>query len=166
MEDSPILLLFLIIYLIAASSGSKKKGNKKKKTFPHPEKRRGPMRTRAQGEQLDWRSILKAQQTHQGFFEAFDSHEPQTEVCENRPIHLHEASQEKMMQAAEGEDPCHAGGSDQNEASEEVCGVWQDEAQNALAQDVLRGMVMSEILTRPQQRAALGAEKRQRRSHG
>ena len=170
MKDSPILLLFLIIYLIAASSGSKKKGKQKGKQKKKPllraeeGRRRGPMRTQAQGEQADWRSILQTQQVHQGFSEAFDRHDSLGGACENQPIHLHEVAQAQMAKAAEGEDPCHVGGRDQHAEPDEGFAVWQDEAQTALAQDVLRGVVMSEILTRPHERAALGAAKR--RYHG
>lgn len=164
MKDSPILLLFLIISLIAASSGSKKKGKQKGKQKKKPllraeeGRRRGPMRTQAQG------SILQTQQVHQGFSEAFDRHDSQGGACENQPIHLHEVAQAQMAKAAEGEDPCHVGGRDQHAEPDEGFAVWQDEAQTALAQDVLRGVVMSEILTRPHERAALGAAKR--RYHG
>ena len=108
MEDAPILLIFLIIYLITASSGNKKK--KKKRPLREGERRRqGTMRTEAQGEQMDWRSILRTEQANEGFYEAFDAHQ-QSELCDDQPIHLHEVSQAQMVQAGEGKDPCHAGG--------------------------------------------------------
>ena len=58
MEDFPLLLLFFIIYLIAGSSRKKKSKAKSK---------RGPMRTSAQGEQVDMRALVRDLQTKKGF---------------------------------------------------------------------------------------------------
>lgn len=167
MEDSPILLVFLIIYLIAASSGKKQKAERKKKAPLHTEQKRkhSPMRAGAQGEMLDWRSILRTEKTFKGFEEAFNQHVPRDEECERQPIHLHEVAQEQMEQAAEGEDPCHAGGYDRVEGMAEGADVQAEHTNNAFAQDVLRGVIMSEILTRPQERIARRAAGRQN-GHG
>ena len=161
MEDSPILLLFLIIYLIAASSGSRKRSKQKKVPY-RAQERRSPMRAKAQGEQLDWRSILRSEQARQGFEEAFAAHEQRSEACENQPIHLHEVQQAQMTLAAEGEDPCHAGGRTAGAEQEDADAAAQDEARSALAQDILRGVIMSEILTRPHERAVQYAARRQK----
>lgn len=168
MEDSPLLLIFLIIYLIAASSENKKKEKKKKKILLRAEegRRRDPVRAPKQGEEADWRSILQTQQVQQGFSVAFEQHGPQDEECEKQPIHLHEVAQRQMAQAEEGEDPCHAGGHAPTTELEADFAVWQDEDQSTLPQDILRGVVMSEVLTRPMERATLNAAKRQRRYHG
>lgn len=145
MEDFPILLISLIVYLIAASSG-----NKKKKRRERTRRSRSPMRTAAQGEQHDRVSNARSSQTQKGFAEVFAQAEHQ-ENCETKPVHLHDVSQLQMASAAEGEDPCHAGG-----VSMKHEGMPDNPADNdnVLAQEVLRGVIMSEILTRPQERAA------------
>ncbi len=169
MKDSPILLIFLIIYLIAASSGRKRNGAKKKpqmKSFlgQEAERRRSSQRTHARGEQEGWRSTLRARQAQQGFHEAFDAHGPEERDCESQPIHLHDVGQAQMTLAGEGEDPCHAGGrgAEPSEAAAAVPG----ETHSALAQDVLRGVIMSEILTRPHERTAQYAARRRKGYHG
>lgn len=169
MEDTPIILLFLIIYLIAASSGSKKNKRSKKKhapVYPEAAQRRSPMRTQEPGEQTDWRAAQRTQQVQQGFAKAFDVHSPEEEDCASQPIHLHAPDQAQMTRAGEGEDPCHAGGRMRSEAPEEIDASVQDEARSALTQDVLRGVIMSEILTRPHERAAQYAARRQKGYHG
>lgn len=88
--------------------------------------------------------------------------------CEDEPepsIHLHHVDEQTMEQAGEGEDPCHAGGApkrpplDNEDEPEEL-----DERRAAFQSDVLRGVMMSEILTRPGERAALRRMKRGRRA--
>ena len=168
MKDSPILLIFLIIYLIAASSGRKRNGAKKKPQMKaslgrEAERRKSPLRTHAQGEQEGWRSTMRARQAQQGFHEAFDAHGPEERDCESQPIHLHDVGQAQMTLAGEGEDPCHAGG---RGAEPSEAAVVQGETHSVLAQDVLRGVIMSEILTRPHERAAQYAARRRNGYHG
>lgn len=148
MEDFPLLILFFIIYLIAGSSGKKK--NKQRS---HAHDRRGPARSQAQGEQMDARAKAQDRMTQAGFQTAFDAaHE---ELAHPARMHLHEVTNEQMLRAAEGEDPCHAGGiqdamnSDLDRRPEDD--LWQD----AGRQDVLRGVIMSEILMRPHERRAM-----------
>lgn len=166
MEDLPILLLFLSIYLIAASSGSnkKKRGKKNAPVYPGASEQRSAMRTQVQDEQADWRAVLRTQQVQRGFDEAFAAHGPEEEACESQPIHLHTAGQSQMMRAGEGEDPCHAGGYMHSETPEETDTSAQEQTRSALAQDVLRGVIMSEILTRPHERQY--AARRQKGYHG
>ena len=147
MEDSPLLLLLFIVYLIAGFSG-KKKGAKRRGS------RRGPMRSAAQGEQADIRAARQDQQTQQGFETAFADHSEEN-PCERQPIHLHAVTQEQMSRAGEGEDPCHAGDAREIPSSESFIPEL-DEAQQMLREDVLRGVIMSEILKRPQERTASG----------
>ena len=86
---------------------------------------------------------------------------------ENAPrIHLHQVDEQTMEQAGEGEDPCHAGSApkrppldDDNEQAEET---EEDTQRAAFQSDVLRGVIMSEILTRPGERAAIRRMKRGR----
>lgn len=151
MEDFPILFLFLIFYLVTAFSGKKK--SKKKK----------PMRSRAQGEKADVRAQRRDRQTHQGFGAAF-AQEPAAQAmhapCDAAQMHLHHVADAQLQHAQEGEDPCHVGGR-QSQAQDEAGEAWQDEAQELLKQDVLRGVIMSEILTRPQERRAWQRSRRE-----
>ena len=148
MEDFPLLVLFFIIYLIAGSSGKKKKKRKS-----------GPMRTRAQGEHLDIRAFMRDRQTRDGFQTAFsDEKAPAEPACDQKRIHLHDVTHEQMLLAQEGEDPCHAGGS----VPEMEWETQASEEQQEFAQDVLRGVIMSEILTRPCERMTT----RRGKSHG
>lgn len=69
--------------------------------------------------------------------------------CDQRRMHLHEVSSEQMQYAAEGEDPCHVGSAPEDHEMNE------DESEQEIGQfgqDVLRGVIMSEILTRPCER--------------
>lgn len=83
--------------------------------------------------------------------------------CQTSRLHLHEVTQSELLEAAEGEDPCHAGhapGSTKAERTEiaaperEALGeaASEEEAPDERAQDILRGVIMSEILTRPCER--------------
>ena len=68
-----------------------------------------------------------------------------------------------MEQAGEGEDPCHAGGAPKRPEPDEAYEPTEEEARRAAFQsDVLRGVIMSEILTRPGERAAVRRMKRGR----
>ena len=82
--------------------------------------------------------------------------------CEQR-IHLHHADEQAMEQAGEGEDPCHAGAAPKRPEPDETYEPTEEEARRAAFQsDVLRGVIMSEILTRPGERAAVRRMKRGR----
>lgn len=153
MEDFPLLLLFFIIYLIASSSGKKK--SKKSKGNSPSARRTGPMRPRSQGESRDARAQEKDKAAQEGFRTAFSEAAVQADhSCDRSRLHLHEVTSEQMLSAAEGEDPCHAGGIQTpiDLQSERPIG---DEAQQLLGEDVLRGVIMSEILMRPSERRAL-----------
>ncbi len=146
MEDFPLLILFFIIYLIAGSSGKKKRKGSAA--------RFGPMRTRAQGEQHDRRADARDRQTKEGFRAVFPQKDNRAEQpCDERSIHLHDVTNEELLHAAEGEDPCHAGDA-RNMLLQEPNG--QMETQDMLfTQDVVRGVIMSEVLMRPHERRAL-----------
>ena len=148
--DAISLIIVFVIYL-AAASGRNKKG--KKRTWPR--QRRTPVRTRAQGEQADRYGAERDGQTHAGFDDAFayDTLHNAQAHCKSQPIHLHEVSQRQFANASEGEDPCHAGGVVMQE--DLLFEVQKDAEREMLAQDVLRGVVMSEVLMRPHERAAL-----------
>lgn len=74
-------------------------------------------------------------------------------------------SQATLAQAAEGEDPCHIGGTkDMDEPNSaytsEVSPLFDTDDREALAQDILRGVIMSEILARPCERSVIAQRKR------
>ena len=78
-------------------------------------------------------------------------------------IHLHYADEQAMEQAGEGEDPCHAGAAPKRPEPDEAYEPTEEEARRAAFQsDVLRGVIMSEILMRPGERAAVRRMKRGR----
>ena len=143
------LIIVFSLYLTAAS-GQKKKGRKN----AHNGKRRMPMRTKARGEQADWHAHERAAQVQAGFDTAFhhESYHTVKASCEKDPIHLHRVFQLQFADASEGEDPCHAGGVEINDDS--PFDMIKDTDSEMCAQDVLRGVIMSEILTRPHERAA------------
>ena len=68
-----------------------------------------------------------------------------------------------MEQAGEGEDPCHVGAAPERPPMDDE--TKETDAQRAAFEsDVLRGVVMSEVLTRPSERAALRRMRRGRRA--
>ena len=99
-------------------------------------------------------------------FEQADEADEFDDPCEQEAeprIHLHHADEQAMEQAGEGEDPCHVGAApkrlplDDGDEPEAL-----DEQHAAFQSDVLRGIIMSEVLTRPNERAALRRMKRGR----
>ena len=143
MEDFPVALLFLIFYLVAASSSKKKKASK--------------ARSQRQEMRRDITKALRDQLAQAGMDEAFSkaaSEEPEVQkACDSRQMHLHEVGQNVFSAAMEGEDPCHVGGHDLLEEDHNV--PEQTSECDAFAQDVLRGVIMSEILTRPCERRGM-----------
>ena len=139
MDDILSILLVVIFYLVATFSGNKKKARQKqKKTIQSQEIR------------FDSAFDEEGQPSSEG-----DVHRAYEENCEQSRIHLHEVTQHQMNEALEGEDPCHAGRAP--ESQDDAMFSYDEEQRQAdgIAQDVLRGVIMSEILTRPCQRAAM-----------
>ncbi len=78
-------------------------------------------------------------------------------------IHLHQVDEQTMEQAGEGEDPCHVGSAPKRPPLDDEDEPMEEDARRAAFQsDVLRGVIMSEILTRPAERAAVRRMKRGR----
>lgn len=73
-------------------------------------------------------------------------------------MHLHEVTQAQMMSAGEGEDPCHAGRAQRHAMPEEsalgMADAAPDTQDNEAARELLRGVILSEILERPCERRA------------
>ena len=99
-------------------------------------------------------------------FEQADEADEFDDPCEQEAeprIHLHHADEQAMEQAGEGEDPCHAGAAPERPPMDDET-KETDVQRAAFESDVLRGVVMSEVLTRPSERAALRRMKRGRRA--
>ena len=129
MRDFPILPILLILYVIAVSGGRKKKTSKQNRQRQRPVRADSLTRTREE------RARERTEQTAQGFSTAF--------------------AREQRAPVPEGEDPCHpAPKREQVQVDGQAREPEQETEPDALAQDVLRGIVMSEILTRPCERRA------------
>lgn len=129
MRDFPILPILLILYVIAVAGGRKKKTSKQNR------QRQRPARAASRAQTREERARTRTEQTAQGFSTAF--------------------AREQRAPVPEGEDPCHpAPKREQVQTNEPTHEPEREMEPDALAQDVLRGIVMSEILTRPCERRA------------
>ena len=129
MKDFPILPILLILYVIAVAGGRKKKTTKQNR------QRQRPARAASRTQMREERPRTRTEQTAQGFSTAF--------------------ARKQSAPVPEGEDPCHpAPKCEQVQADRQAREPEQETEPDALAQDVLRGIVMSEILTRPCERRA------------
>lgn len=129
MRDFPILPILLILYVIAVAGGRKKKTTKQNR------QRQRPARAASRTQTREERPRTRTEQTAQGFSTAF--------------------ARKQSAPVPEGEAPCHpAPKCEQVQADRQAREPEQETEPDALAQDVLRGIVMSEILTRPCERRA------------
>ena len=150
-------LIFVVIYLVATISEKTKKRKKK-------------------AEEKAKQTVLPTQAFESSEKEEDDLSEEQPaeemvfdDPCkqeEQPPIHLHQVTEQQFEAAQEGDDPCHAGGvtavrlehHDGEDASE------ADLEAMRLDSDILRGVIMSEVLMRPAERAALRRIRRGKRT--
>ena len=150
-----VAAFFVIVEVIAV--GKKKK--KRPAAKLHEPKRAAPPETTQK--QADETARERAR-----VFEQADAADEFDDPCEQEAeprIHLHHADEQAMEQAGEGEDPCHAGAAPKRLEPDEAYEPTEEEARRAAFQsDVLRGVIMSEILTRPGERAAVRRMKRGR----
>ncbi len=147
-----VAALFVIVEVIAV--GKKKKTRPAAK--PHEPKRAAPP------EMPQNQADETARERARVFEQADEFDDPCEQEAEPR-IHLHHADEQAMEQAGEGEDPCHAGAAPKRPEPDETYEPTEEEARRAAFQsDVLRGVIMSEILTRPGERAAVRRMKRGR----
>ena len=150
-----VAALFVIVEVIAV--GKKKK--KRPAAKLHEPKRAAPPETTQK--QADETARERAR-----VFEQADEADEFDDPCEQEAeprIHLHHADEQAMEQAGEGEDPCHAGAAPERPPMDDET-KETDVQRAAFESDVLRGVVMSEVLTRPSERAALRRMKRGRRA--
>lgn len=142
MEDLFGLVILLLFWFLSAAS----KGKKKKQI------RRERMQQEAQSVRL--RHEENAKEDH-----ALENEQRPLcvrEDCSTERLHLHTVSSQELDAADEGEDPCHQGGFGIPDEAHHVLGAVEAaeelEADAELAGDLLRGIVFSEILTRPAER--------------
>ena len=150
-------LIFVVIYLVATIS---------EKTKKHKEK----------AEKKTKQTVLPAQAFESDEEEADDLPEEEQPTAasddpcnkeEQPPIHLHQVTEQQFEAAQEGEDPCHAGGVTavrlEHHDGEDTPEAADLEAMR-LDSDILRGVIMSEVLMRPAERAALRRIRRGKRT--
>lgn len=141
-------LIFVVIYLVATISEKTKKRKKK-------------------AEEKAKQTVLPTQAFESGENEEDDlsDEQPAEEMVfedpckqeEQPPIHLHQVTEQQFEAAQEGEDPCHAGGAVtmRLEHHDEEHMPEADAENMRQDSEILRGVIMSEVLMRPAERAAL-----------
>ena len=146
-----VAALFVIVEVIAV--GKKKKRPAAK--LHEPKRAAPPEMPQKQADET-------ARERARVFEQADEFDDPCEQEAEPR-IHLHHADEQAMEQAGEGEDPCHAGAAPERPPMDDETRET-DVQRAAFESDVLRGVVMSEVLTRPSERAALRRMRRGRRA--
>lgn len=147
--DNFLSILVVAIFYLAIAFG----GNRRKKA--QNAKRRASRKRQSAFDQAFSNSEKGTAQPATRQRKDMDLHQ---QACASSRLHLHEVTQQQMHDSAEGEDPCHRGGVRAEEDIHDSAAFSYDEQgeeNTALAQDVLRGVIMSEILTRPIERAAM-----------
>jgi len=156
-DDIISLIVVFIIYLVSAGSGKKKRRkNKERRRRAFEQMRRRQEEASAPPQSVQSAPQKRAQDSRktaiQQELEARGAAQPCSDA---QRIHLHEVSQQQMNAAAEGEDPCHHGEASPLLEEETDSPIYDEQTgknRQAMAQDVLRGVIMSEILTRPSER--------------
>ena len=147
-----VAALFVIVEVIAVGKKKKKRPAAK---LHEPKRAAPPEMPQNQADET-------ARERARVFEQADEFDDPCEQEAEPR-IHLHHADEQAMEQAGEGEDPCHAGAAPERPPMDDET-KETDVQRAAFESDVLRGVVMSEVLTRPSERAALRRMKRGRRA--
>lgn len=146
----------LVMVQVAAGGKKKKKGSPNRPPVKKTEARQAATERPEAKTAEESARVFERHEAQSGFDDPCDS--------EDAPrIHLHQADQQTMEQAGEGEDPCHAGAAPERPPMDDETRET-DGQRAAFESDVLRGVVMSEVLTRPSERAALRRMKRGRRA--
>lgn len=167
MDDILSLVLVFLFYAIAASSGKKRKKKRRDRVYEQMNRyeRQAAQPQQAAGGEAAAPAQQPRMQRADMSADSERNFAPRSAEapCHQTPrLHLHEVTDLQMEEADEGEDPCHAGGAalnpDEDERIEDSP-VYDEEIgkakRSALAQDMLRGVVMSEILKRPCRRGPI-----------
>lgn len=152
-----LVAALLVMVQVAAGGKKKKKGSLNRSPMKKTEARQGAPTEQPEAKTAEESArVFERHEAQSGFDDPCDS--------EDAPrIHLHQADQQTMEQAGEGEDPCHAGAAPERPPMDDETRE-EDGQRAAFESDMLRGVVMSEVLTRPSERAALRRMKRGRRA--
>ncbi len=151
-----VAALFVMVQVAAGGKKKKKKGSLNRPPVKKTEARQAATERPEAKTAEESARVFERHEAQSGFDDPCDS--------EDAPrIHLHQADQQTMEQAGEGEDPCHAGAAPETPPMDDETRET-DVQRAAFESDVLRGVVMSEVLTRPSERAALRRMKRGRRA--
>ena len=152
-----VAALFVMVQVAAGGKKKKKKGSPNRPPVKKNKAKQAAPTDRPEAKTAEESArVFERHEAQSGFDDPCDS--------EDAPrIHLHQADQQAMEQAGEGEDPCHAGAAPERPPMDDET-KETDVQRAAIESDVLRGVVMSEVLTRPSERAALRRMKRGRRA--
>ena len=152
-----VAAIFVMVQVAAGGKKKKKKGSPNRPPVKKNEAKQAAPTDRPEAKTAEESArVFERHEAQSGFDDPCDS--------EDAPrIHLHQADQQAMEQAGEGEDPCHAGAAPERPPMDDET-KETDVQRAAFESDVLRGVVMSEVLTRPSERAALRRMKRGRRA--
>lgn len=157
MEDIFSIIIVLLIYAVAVGSAkkssAKRKAGKQKRSERKPQFEHAFEQSPAEGEQISLRDVQEEMRRAAASISAAPvsaQAERREADCETSRLHLHEVTQDELQAAAEGEDPCHGGHAPQIAMAEPF--PEEEREPDELSRDVLRGVIMSEILTRPCER--------------
>ncbi|MBR5288685.1 MAG: hypothetical protein IKU34_08890 [Clostridia bacterium] len=176
MEDLLSLVVIILYFVISASASKKKKEKKRQKRQAQSRRVQFEQAFEQVMEQVQ-KSAEKARQPHQaaaptapavpsmGRGEGEDPCHEGMLGEERASMHVRAVTQSQMAVAAEGEDPCHTGSAvlemDDLEPSPIVRSpIFNTEDPDEFARDVMRGVIMSEILNRPGARRGFTGMKR------
>ncbi len=164
MDDLLSLVVLVVFYIIAANSRKKRAEKKAKRGSRHGKSVQSKRSERRMMEE-SWEEIrrnfsmaLDTQNQAKPEKDAEASAPITEQACPTQRLHLHEATQQQMQEAREGEDPCHAGDARGTEDDELTADV--DAEQEELARSMLYGIIMSEVLTRPSERVQTRMKRR------
>lgn len=138
-----VLIVFAVFNAVRNGKKKKKKGQSAGPALSAKQKRAAAQKDR----QADFSAAFA--RSHESAESKAKTKAAKDERLHGPGVHLHDVTQEQMNLAQEGEDPCHAGSAPVAMPEE---AAPANPLREAMADDLLRGVIMSEILTRPCQR--------------
>lgn len=138
-----VLIVFAVFNAVRNGKKKKKKGQSAGPALSAKQKRAAAQKDR----QADFSAAFA--RSHESAESEVKTKAAKDERLHGPGVHLHDVTQEQMNLAQEGEDPCHAGSAPVAMPEE---AAPANPLREAMADDLLRGVIMSEILTRPCQR--------------
>ena len=138
-----VLIVFAVFNAVRNGKKKKKKGQSAGPALSAKQKRAAAQKDR----QADFSAAFA--RSHESAESAAKTKAAKDERLHGPGVHLHDVTQAQMSEAQEGEDPCHAGSAPVAMPEE---AAPANPLREAMANDLLCGVIMSEILTRPCQR--------------